>query len=158
VARVFAAYEEAKTDLGFVDFEDVLALLGSMLETRPDVAEQVRAQYRHFVVDEYQDVSPVQQYLLRQWLGGRHELCVVGDPNRTIYSFAGATADFLLTFTKEHPGARVVRLVRDYRSTPQVVALANRVRTGGRGRRRDDGVELVAQRPAGPPVGFTVYD
>jgi DNA helicase-2/ATP-dependent DNA helicase PcrA len=158
VARVFAAYEEAKTDLGFVDFEDVLALLGSMLETRPDVAEQVRAQYRHFVVDEYQDVSPVQQYLLRQWLGGRHELCVVGDPNQTIYSFAGATADFLLTFTKEHPGARVVRLVRDYRSTPQVVALANRVRTGGRGRRRDDGVELVAQRPAGPPVGFTVYD
>lgn len=157
VARLISAYEEVKDAQGFVDFEDVLVMLGHMLESRRDVAEQVRAQYRHFVVDEYQDVSPAQQYLLDQWLGGRHELCVVGDPNQTIYSFTGATPHHLLTFASKHPGATVVRLVRDYRSTPQVVDLANRVRAGGRGRRAD-GVELLAQRPAGPPVGFTAYD
>ena len=155
VARLIAAYEEVKDGQGFVDFEDVLVMLGHMLESRRDVAEQVRAQYRHFVVDEYQDVSPAQQYLLDQWLGGRHELCVVGDPNQTIYSFTGATPHHLLTFADRHPGARVVRLSRDYRSTPQVVDLANRVRAGGR---RGQGVELVAQRPSGPPVGFTTYD
>lgn len=157
VARLIAAYEEVKDAQGFVDFEDVLVMLGHMLESRRDVAEQVRSQYRHFVVDEYQDVSPAQQYLLDQWLGGRHELCVVGDPNQTIYSFTGATPHHLLTFATRHPGATVVRLARDYRSTPQVVDLANRVRAGGRGR-RSDGVELIAQRPAGPPVGFTAYD
>jgi DNA helicase-2/ATP-dependent DNA helicase PcrA len=156
VARLLAAYEEVKDAQGFVDFEDVLVMLGHMLESRRDVAEQVRAQYRHFVVDEYQDVSPAQQYLLDQWLGGRHELCVVGDPNQTIYSFTGATPHHLLTFAEKHPGARVIRLSRDYRSTPQVVDLANRVRAGAR--RRAAGVELVAQRPPGPPVGFTTYD
>ena len=158
IARLIAGYEEVKDAQGFVDFEDVLVMLGHMLESRRDVAEQVRSQYRHFVVDEYQDVSPAQQYLLDQWLGGRHELCVVGDPNQTIYSFTGATPHHLLTFATKHPGATVVRLVRDYRSTPQVVDLANRVRLGGRGRRSSDGLDLVAQRPAGPPVGFTVYD
>ncbi|KGM15715.1 ATP-dependent DNA helicase, partial [Actinotalea fermentans ATCC 43279 = JCM 9966 = DSM 3133] len=157
VARLIAAYETVKDAQGLVDFEDVLVMLGHMLESRRDVADQVRSQYRHFVVDEYQDVSPAQQYLLDQWLGDRHELCVVGDPNQTIYSFTGATPHHLLTFAGKHPGATVVRLVRDYRSTPQVVTLANRVRAGARGR-RSDGVELVAQRPAGPPVGFTAYD
>lgn len=157
VAHLISAYEDVKDAQGLVDFEDVLVMLGHMLESRRDVAEQVRAQYRHFVVDEYQDVSPAQQYLLDQWLGGRHELCVVGDPNQTIYSFTGATPHHLLTFADKHPGARVIRLSRDYRSTPQVVDLANRVRAAGR-TRRAPGVELVAQRPAGPPVGFTTYD
>ncbi len=158
VARLISAYEEVKDARGVVDFEDVLVMLGHTLESRRDIAEEVRSQYRHFVVDEYQDVSPAQQYLLDQWLGGRHELCVVGDPSQTIYSFTGATPHHLLTFASKHPGARVVRLVRDYRSTPQVVDLANRLlATTGR-RRRDNELELIAQRPAGPPVGFTVYD
>ena len=157
VARLIAAYEEAKDARALVDFEDVLVMLGHMLESRQDVAETVRAQYRHFVVDEYQDVSPAQQYLLDQWLGGRNELCVVGDPSQTIYSFTGATPHHLLTFAEKHPGAQVVRLVRDYRSTPQVVDLANRLLAGS-GRRRRTGVELIAQQPSGPPVGYTVYD
>ena len=157
VARLIAAYEEAKDARALVDFEDVLVMLGHMLESRLDVAETVRAQYRHFVVDEYQDVSPAQQYLLDQWLGGRNELCVVGDPSQTIYSFTGATPHHLLTFAEKHPGATVVRLVRDYRSTPQVVDLANRL-LAGNGRRRHAGVELIAQRPSGPPAGFTTYD
>ena len=158
VARLITAYEEVKDARGVVDFEDVLTLLGHMLESRRDVAEQVRSQYRHFVVDEYQDVSPAQQYLLEQWLGGRHELCVVGDPSQTIYSFTGATPHHLLTFASKHPGARVVRLVRDYRSTPQVVDLANRLMAQGRRRGGAGGVELVAQRPTGPAVQVTAFD
>lgn len=157
VARLITAYEEVKDARGVIDFEDVLTLLGHMVESRRDVAEQVRGQYRHFVVDEYQDVSPAQQYLLDQWLGGRHELCVVGDPNQTIYSFAGATPHHLLSFAERHPGTRTVRLVRDYRSTPQVVDLANRV-LGRRRRQASGGLELVAQRPAGPAVGVTAFD
>src|SRR5690606_3813472 len=120
-----------------------------------EVAEQVRSQYRRFVVDEFQDVSPVQKFLLDQWLGGRKELCVVGDPAQTIYSFTRATPYHLLSFTKEFPGAKVVKLVRDYRSTPQVVGLANSI-LAARGR-RSESLELIAQRPAGPPVSFVTY-
>jgi DNA helicase-2/ATP-dependent DNA helicase PcrA len=159
VARLIEAYEETKTERGVIDFEDVLLLLGEMLRSHQVVADEVRRQYRHFVVDEYQDVSPLQQFLLDQWLGGRKELCVVGDPSQTIYSFTGATPHHLLTFKRSYPEANVVRLVRDYRSTPQVVTLANRL-LGSTGRRRgaDAPLELIAQRPAGPPVGYTAYD
>jgi DNA helicase-2/ATP-dependent DNA helicase PcrA len=159
VARLITAYEDTKTERGVIDFEDVLLMLADMLHTRRDVAESVQAQYRHFVVDEYQDVSPLQQFLLDQWLGGREELCVVGDPSQTIYSFTGASPHHLLAFPKRHPTAEVVRLVRDYRSTPQVVSLANRL-LARRDRRGPHiaPLELVAQRPDGPPVAFTIYD
>jgi DNA helicase-2/ATP-dependent DNA helicase PcrA len=123
VSRVYAAYEEHKRDRGFIDFEDVLLLTIGVLESRPDVAEKVRAQYRHFVVDEYQDVNPLQQRLLEQWLGQRESLCVVGDASQTIYSFTGATPEYLLGFPDRYQDATVIRLVRDYRSTPQVVGV-----------------------------------
>lgn len=155
VARLLTEYEQAKTTRGVIDFEDVLLLLAAMLHDHPEVAEQVRSQYRRFVVDEFQDVSPLQKFLLDQWLGGRGELCVVGDPSQTIYSFTGATPHHLLSFTTEFPRAKVVRLVRDYRSTPQVVELANRI-LAVRGRRAES-LELIAQRPPGPPAAFTVY-
>src|SRR5207248_6897519 len=90
-----------------------------------DIAREVRDRYRHFVVDEYQDVNALQQRLLDAWLGDRDEVCVVGDPNQTIYSFTGASSGHLLEFPQRFPGSTVVRLVRDYRSTNQVVALAN---------------------------------
>jgi DNA helicase-2/ATP-dependent DNA helicase PcrA len=125
IAEIYASYEEVKARRGVIDMEDILLLTVGILSENPDVAERVRRQYRHFVVDEYQDVSPLQQRLLELWLSGRDELCVVGDPNQTIYSFAGASAEFLLGFPKRHPGAAVVRLVRNYRSTPQIVRLAN---------------------------------
>lgn len=157
IARLLTAYEDLKTDHGVIDFEDVLLVLAGILQARQDIAEEVRRQYRHFVVDEYQDVSPLQQHLLDQWLGGRHDVCVVGDPSQTIYSFTGATPYHLLSFTQRHPGAEVVRLVRDYRSTPQVVDLANRTLRAA-GRDQVGGLELVAQRPPGPPVGLTAYD
>jgi DNA helicase II / ATP-dependent DNA helicase PcrA len=158
VARLMTAYEEVKDERAVIDFEDVLLLLAAMLAERRDVADEVRGQYRHFVVDEYQDVSPLQQYLLDQWLGGRQELCVVGDPSQTIYSFAGATPHHLTTFGKAYPSAQVVRLVRDYRSTPQVVALANRVIDATRRAGGPTPLELRAQRPDGPEVRFATYD
>lgn len=158
VARLMAAYEQVKDERGVIDFEDVLLLLAAMLAERKDIAAEVRDQYRHFVVDEYQDVSPLQQYLLDQWLGGRHELCVVGDPSQTIYSFAGATPYHLTSFTSAHPGAQVVRLVRDYRSTPQVVGLANAIIDGTRRAGGPVPLELRAQRPDGPEVRWTAYD
>ena len=163
VAQVLALYEEAKSERGVIDFEDVLLLIIGILLDREDIASQVRGQYKHFVVDEYQDVSPLQQRLLDLWLGRRRQLCVVGDVSQTIYSFTGATPAFLTGFTTRYEDARTVRLSRDYRSTPQVVSLANQVlarsRRGGDGPRLPAGaVELVAQRPSGPAVRFKTYD
>ena len=152
VVAVMAAYEEVKARAGVLDFEDLLLVTAAAIEEHRDVAEEVRSRYRHFVVDEYQDVSPLQQRLLDAWLGGRDDLCVVGDPNQTIYSFTGATPSYLLSFPRRFPGAAVVRLVRDYRSTPQVVQIANRVL----GRR--SALRLVGQRAAGPEPTFAEHD
>jgi DNA helicase-2/ATP-dependent DNA helicase PcrA len=127
VGRLYAAYEEVKREAGVLDMEDLLLLTAAMIEEHSWVATELRARYRHFVVDEYQDVNMLQQRVLEAWLGDRDSLCVVGDPHQTIYSFAGASPRYLVDFPRRHPEATVVRLVRDYRSTPQVVALANRL-------------------------------
>lgn len=158
IARLLAAYEEAKTERGVIDFEDVLLLTVGILAEREDVAATVRAQYRHFVVDEYQDVSPLQQRLLDLWLGERNEICVVGDVSQTIYSFTGASPHYLTDFQRRFPSAPVVRLVRDYRSTPQVVGLANDILNRAGRDRSAAAVELVPGRPSGPPVTFASYD
>lgn len=161
--RIYAAYEAAKRERGMIDFEDVLLLTIGVLETRPDIADRVRDQYRHFVVDEYQDVNPLQQRLLDCWLGRRDSLCVVGDASQTIYSFTGATPEYLLGFPDRYPDATLVRLVRDYRSTPQVVSLANALLseaptdTLAQRRTARARVELVAQRPPGPAVEYEEY-
>nr|WP_231126808.1 ATP-dependent DNA helicase UvrD2 [Motilibacter aurantiacus] len=158
VARLLGAYEEVKRDRGAIDFEDVLVYAVGLLADNAEVAAQVRRQYRHFVVDEYQDVSPLQQSLLDLWLGDRDELCVVGDPSQTIYSFTGATPSHLLGFRRRYPHATEVRLVRDYRSTPQVVALANALLArGGPAAAGARPLELVAQRPPGPAVRYVEH-
>ncbi|WP_406268734.1 ATP-dependent DNA helicase UvrD2 [Actinacidiphila glaucinigra] len=157
IARIYTTYEQLKRDRGVIDFEDVLLLTVGVLEDRPDVADAVRSQYQHFVVDEYQDVSPLQQRLLDLWLGGRDSVCVVGDASQTIYSFTGATPEFLLGFRGRHPQATVVKLVRDYRSTPQVVHLANGLLSQARGQAAQHRLELVSQREAGPEPVYTEY-
>ncbi len=148
-AAVFAGYERLRRERHLIDFESVLELTAAIVLGHREAAEQVRGTFRYFVVDEYQDVNPLQKLLLDAWLGGRDDLCVVGDPQQVIYSFTGATPAYLTGFTAEFPGATVVRLVRDYRSTPQVVALANQLIPGGGA--------LVARRPAGPPPVLTEY-
>lgn len=127
IAQVYEAYETLKKQERTLDFEDVLLLTVGMLEEDRGVRERVRDQYRYFTVDEYQDVSPLQQRLLNLWLGNREELCVVGDAAQTIYSFAGATSNFLLNFQNRFPNAQVFRLSRGYRSTPEIISTANQI-------------------------------
>ncbi len=158
MARLVAAYEEVKTERGVIDFEDVLLLMVGILREHEEVARAIRDQYRHFVVDEYQDVNRLQQTLLELWLGERADICVVGDPAQTIYSFTGASPQHLLGFRARHPEARTVELVRNYRSTPQVVGLANLVLRGPGGERRSGAVELRAQRSDGPAPELVVAD
>ncbi|GAA2782278.1 ATP-dependent DNA helicase UvrD2 [Streptomyces showdoensis] len=157
ISQVYAMYEQLKRDRDVIDFEDVLLLTVAILQDRHDIADQIRRQYQHFVVDEYQDVSPLQQRLLDLWLGERDTLCVVGDASQTIYSFTGATPDHLLNFRTRHPGATVVKLVRDYRSTPQVVHLANGLLSQASGRAAEHRLELVSQRDPGPEPGYAEY-
>ena len=127
IAQVYEAYESLKKQERGLDFEDVLLLCVGMLEEDRGVRERVRDQYRYFTVDEYQDVSPLQQRLLNLWLGNRQEICVVGDAAQTIYSFAGATSNFLLNFQNRFPSAQVFRLSRGYRSTPEIINTANKI-------------------------------
>ncbi|MCW2496650.1 ATP-dependent DNA helicase UvrD2 [Jatrophihabitans sp.] len=154
IAKVFDEYEQTKQRAGVLDFSDLLMIMAAAIEEYPDVAAEIHARYRHFVVDEYQDVSPLQQRLLDAWLGNRDDLCVVGDANQTIYSFAGASPEQLLGFRRRFPDAVLVRLVRDYRSTPQVVGLANRLVLGG----GVSDLTLVGQRPEGPEPTFAEFD
>lgn len=157
VAEVFAAYEKLKRASGVIDFEDMLRAAVWGIEEHGDVGEQVRAQYRHFVVDEYQDVNPLQQRLLDAWLAGRDDLTVVGDASQTIYSFTGATSSYLIDFPRQRRDAVVVRLVRDYRSTPQIVGLANAVIKQARGAEARLRLELVGQRPPGPEPELRIF-
>ncbi|MGW4366233.1 ATP-dependent DNA helicase UvrD2 [Nocardia takedensis] len=160
VARVYAAYESAKItpDGMLLDFDDLLLHTAAALEDFPAVADEFRGRYRSFVVDEYQDVTPLQQRVLNAWLGERDDLTVVGDANQTIYSFTGATPSYLLDFSRRYPEASVIRLERDYRSTPQVVDLANRVIGAARGRIAGTRLQLIGQRPDGPAPVFAEYD
>ncbi len=143
-ARLYRDYEKAKTRAGVLDFEDMLVLTVELLESDPEAASLVRSRKRWFSVDEYQDTNPLCERLLELWLGESRDVAVVGDPDQTIYTFTGATPDFLLSFGERHPGARTVTLADNYRSSPQILALANRLVAGGpRG-------ALKATRPDGP--------
>ncbi|TMK70803.1 MAG: ATP-dependent DNA helicase UvrD2 [Actinobacteria bacterium] len=127
MARVFRRYEQRKTDSGHVDFEDLLELAIRMFDDDPHALAAVRERYRAFTVDEYQDVNLLQQTLLDRWLGSSEELCAVGDDYQSIYAFTGATPAYLLGMPARFPDATVVRLEANYRSTPEILALANRI-------------------------------
>ena len=169
VARVLTGYQDLKTRVNAIDFEDVLLSMVALIADRPDVADEIRRHYRWFTVDEYQDITPAQEALLSGWLGERDDVCVVGDASQTIYSFAGADPDALGRFARRWPSATEIRLDRCYRCTPQIVAVANSViRVGARqarANRVDEGdsanagasraglwepVLLRSQREAGP--------
>jgi len=153
LAKVYTAYESVKHQERAIDFEDVLLLTTAMIEQEREVRERVQDQYRFFTVDEYQDVSPLQQRLLNAWLGSRQELCVVGDPAQTIYSFAGATPVFLNSFANRFPEAEVIRLTTGYRSTPEIIYTANSILRKG-----SMGNELVAVNDHGTKPTITAYN
>lgn len=160
IASVYTAYEALKArgngvqGVTLLDFDDLLLHTAAAIENDAAVAEEFRDRYRCFVVDEYQDVTPLQQRVLSAWLGDRDDLTVVGDANQTIYSFTGASPRFLLDFSRRFPDATVVRLERDYRSTPQVVSLANQVIAAARGRVAGSKLQLSGQREPGPAASF----
>ena len=160
VAEVFRRYEDMKAtpDLMYLDFDDLLMHIAGAIENVPAVAEVFREQYRTFVVDEYQDVTPLQQRVLEAWLGERDDLTVVGDANQTIYSFNCASPEYLLNFSRTYPQATVVKLQRDYRSTPQVTDLANEVISKATGRAAGTRLELQGMREPGPEPTFKAYE
>jgi len=152
MVQVYTAYESIKKQELAIDFEDVLLLCSAMLEEERDVRERVQDQYRYFTIDEYQDISPIQQRLINAWLGTRTDICVVGDPAQTIYSFAGATPVFLNSFTQRFPEAEVIRLTTGYRSTPEITFAANALLRHG-----TMGQELVAVNSHGTKPIVTGY-
>ncbi|WP_342319190.1 ATP-dependent DNA helicase UvrD2 [Corynebacterium mayonis] len=160
VAQVYTHYERSKSSPEgmLLDFDDLLLHVAGALENAPAVAEEFRTQYQSFVVDEYQDVTPLQQRVLEGWLGQRDDLTVVGDANQTIYSFTGATPDFLLNFSRTYSHATVVKLQRDYRSTPQITELANTVISKATGRVAGTRLELEGMREPGPAPTYNACD
>ncbi|MGJ9413630.1 ATP-dependent helicase [Aeromicrobium sp. CF4.19] len=150
VAGLMVSYEDVKREANRIDMEDILLVTAAILGDDDRIAAQVRRQYRWFVVDEFQDVNPLQSTLLDLWLGGREDVCVVGDPRQTIYSFAGASPRILTEFGRRYPEAERVEMVRNYRSTPQVVSVANAVFPRG----STPGRPLEPQNPAGEPVRY----
>jgi DNA helicase-2/ATP-dependent DNA helicase PcrA len=145
--RVYDGYERRKRAMGRLDFEDMLGLALRLFDEHPEAAEVVRSRFQAFTVDEYQDVNPLQAGLLERWLGPRDDLCVVGDDYQTIYAFTGASPEHLLDFTKRFPNATVVRLEENYRSTPEILDLANRLAPHLGGWRKT----LRATVASGPP-------
>ena len=127
ISDLYRTYDFLKQDQGQLDFEDILLLLVGILEEQSSIIDRVRNQYRNFTVDEHQDISPLQQRLLNLWLGNRKEICVVGDPDQSIFSFAGSSNEYLLGFATKYSDAQVFRLDRNYRSSAQIVRVANKV-------------------------------
>ncbi len=143
--RLFRDYERAKERRGLIDFDDILGYTVELLETDDEAAFAVRSRYSWFTVDEYQDTTPLQARLLELWLGERRDICVVGDEDQTIYTFAGATPEHLTGFERRYPGATVLPLLTNYRSSPQVLALANKLLAS-----TDSDKQLVATQGEGP--------
>lgn len=153
MVAIMRAYADHKTTNRLIDYQDVLLILSGVMASTPDIAAKIHQQYRHFVVDEFQDVSPIQYELLKNWLGERDSLCVVGDPAQTIYTFAGARDSYLMNLGNVLPQARTISLVRNYRSTPPIVEAANKV-LAHTGRNR---MVLQPQRSGGVAPTFHEY-
>jgi len=144
--RVYEGYERRKLSSGRIDFEDMLSLAVQLFDEYPAAVAQVRERFHAFTVDEFQDVNPLQAALLDRWLGERDDVCVVGDDYQTIYTFTGASPSHLLAFPERFPNATVVRLEENYRSTPQILDVANKLANRLGGFRKT----LRATRPEGP--------
>ncbi|KFI91567.1 DNA helicase II [Bifidobacterium stellenboschense] len=156
-ADVYDAYEREKTARGAMDFDDILLMVCHVIEDFEEAAAAIRRSVGWLTVDEYQDVSPLQHRLMRLWLGDNRNVCVVGDPAQTIYSFAGASSYDLLAFADEFkPLAADVSLNTDYRSTPQIVSYANRILAASPV--RHEYLKLVSAREGGRRIERTVYE
>ncbi len=154
VAEVYERFGKEKLRRRLVDFDDLLRLAARDLDADPVYASARHWRFRHLFVDEFQDVNPLQHRLLSAWLGPESDLCVVGDPNQAIYAWNGADARYLSDFDTYFPGGSTVLLDQNYRSTPQVLTVANAVLDAG----RSTPIKLKANRPDGPIPTVTSYD
>ncbi|MBI2704605.1 MAG: ATP-dependent DNA helicase UvrD2 [Actinobacteria bacterium] len=158
VASVYERYEVEKRKRRLVDFDDLLRLHARDIETDAAYAAAVRWRFQHLFVDEFQDVNPQQHALLRRWLGDRDDLCVVGDPNQAIYAWNGADARYINEFGDHFPGCEVIELRDNYRSSPQILAVANAVLAPSPRRGRGPELDgLRATRPDGPIPDIREY-
>lgn len=157
IARIFGRYEDARRDQRLIDFDDILRVCRRDLLSDPEFAASQRWRFQHLFVDEFQDVNPLQHALLNAWRGDRLDLCVVGDPNQAIYAWNGADPELLRRFPRDFPTAEVVRLTENYRSTPQILAVANAVLAGS-GRSVDLAGSLTATRNDGPVPVVQSYE
>ncbi len=173
VTEMWRRYDREKQRRGVVDFDDLLLRCATELENDPDFAASARWRFRHLFVDEYQDVNPAQVRLLDAWLGDNDDLCVVGDPDQAIYAWNGSDPRALIDFPQRYPGARVVRLAVNYRSTDTVLAVASSVltadqsagastpvgtRSGGSGADLADVPVTGYPRPGSPPQPIVAYE
>ena len=153
VARIYETYLKVLDDARALDFEDVLLMTAALLENYPELAAAVHKQYRYFTVDEFQDVSPVQFELLRLWVGNRDDVCVVGDPAQTIYSFTGANSKYLSEFQQHYPRTQEFALTQSYRSTPEIISIANKILK----RDNPEALQLQATKQSAAPVSITQF-
>jgi DNA helicase-2/ATP-dependent DNA helicase PcrA len=154
LAKVMDSYETLKKERNLLDFDDILMLMSAAIRSRPDIATAVHSAYRWFTVDEFQDVNPLQKSVLDLWVGERDDLCVVGDPSQTIYSFTGASSKYLLDFVATYPSATQIELVRCYRCSPEIVKMANSVINGDT---RTKALVLRSQQESGVSPRISAY-
>jgi DNA helicase-2/ATP-dependent DNA helicase PcrA len=154
LAKVMDSYETLKKERNLLDFDDILMLMSAAIRSRPDIATAVHSAYRWFTVDEFQDVNPLQKSVLDLWVGERDDLCVVGDPSQTIYSFTGASSKYLLDFVTTYPSATQIELVRCYRCSPEIVKMANAVINGDK---RTKALVLRSQQESGVVPRISAY-
>lgn len=147
MASLYERYELEKRRRGLVDFDDLLMACVTALETDSAFAARQRWQFRHLFVDEVQDLNPAQARLLAGWRGNHDDLCVVGDPNQAIYSWNGADPSYLRHFAQREAGATVIVLSDNFRSSPQVLGVADAVLASGPGAKQ---ASLQPNRPDGP--------
>ncbi|MEX0308600.1 MAG: ATP-dependent helicase, partial [Ruegeria sp.] len=132
--ELYAQYQTRLRELNAVDFGDLLLHMVTIFRTHPDVLEQYQRWFRYILVDEYQDTNVAQYLWLRLLAGGHKNICCVGDDDQSIYGWRGAEVGNILRFEKDFPGAFVVRLEQNYRSTPHILAAASNVIRGNEGR------------------------
>jgi DNA helicase-2/ATP-dependent DNA helicase PcrA len=154
IAKVFAAYEEKLRNSSAVDFDDLLVHIVSILKDHHDVRAALDRRFRYVLVDEYQDTNLAQYAIVRALSVDHANLCVTGDPDQSIYGWRGANLANILEFEKDYPGCRVVKLERNYRSTKNILSVADHLIKFNRKRKPKS---LLTENPRGSPVELTVY-
>ena len=154
-AKIYKAYQKTLIDNNAVDFDDLLLLTVRLLRENRDILEAYQERLRYIMVDEYQDTNSVQFELIRLLSGKYHNLCVVGDDDQSIYKFRGADITNILSFEETFPGAKVVKLEQNYRSTNNILEAANAVIANNAHRKEK---HLWSENGEGKEVSFIHYE